>query len=133
MLKCTHGLIVIHMWDMLKIFKALSDETRLRIVNLLLARECCVCEVVQAMRISQTRASRGLTTLHNVGLLKARRDGLWVLYSIDEERMEKSYGGLIQFIGSALKGNEIADLDREQLKTAVRESPCRERLKFVDC
>ena len=73
------------MMDILKVFKALSDETRLRIVNLVLERECSVCEIMQAMRISQTRASRGLTVLHNAGILKLRRDGLWVLYSIDEE------------------------------------------------
>lgn len=112
------------MRDVLKVFKALSDETRLRILNLLLERECCVCEVIQAMRISQTRASRNLGTLHDAGLLKVRRDGLWVLYSIDEETMEKSYAGLAELIRNALEDDEVAALDRERLKTAVREGPC---------
>jgi len=116
----------------LRLFKALSDETRLRIINLLLERECCVCEVMQATKISQTRASRGLTTLYNTGILKARRDGLWVLYSIDEEGMEKSYDCLPKLIRSALKGDELADLDRERLKGAVRESPCVERAKLLN-
>ena len=112
------------MRNILKVFKALSDETRLRIVNLLLERECCVCEVVQAMRISQTRASRNLGTLHDAGLLKAKRDGLWVLYSIDEETIGKSYPGLTEVIRNTLEGNELAALDRERLKTAIREGPC---------
>ena len=120
------------MQDTLKLFKALSDETRLRIINLLLERECCVCEVMQAMKISQTRASRGLSTLYNTGILKVRRDGLWVLYSIDEERMEESYYCLVQLIKSALKGNELANVDRERLKSAVRESPCTERAKLLN-
>ena len=119
------------MQNTLKLFKALSDETRLRIINLLLERECSVCEVMQAMNISQTRASRGLTTLYNTGILKVRRDGLWVLYSIDEESIEKSYDCLIQFVKSTLKGDELAGVDRERLKSAVRESPCISRAKVL--
>ena len=112
------------MQDTSKLFKALSVETRLRIVNLLLERECSVCEVMQAMRISQTRASRGLSTLYNTGILRVRRDGLWVLYSIDEEAIEKSYDCLPKLIRGILKDDELANSDLERLKTTVRESPC---------
>ena len=93
---------------------------------MLLERECCVCEIVQAMRISQTRSSRALTSLHNVGLLKTRRDGLWVLYSMDEEAVGRYCDGLPQIVRGALKGNELAELDRQRLRTAVRKSPCAE-------
>ena len=82
------------MYRVSKLFKALSDEARLRILCLLLERECAVCEVVQAIRISQTRASRNLGILHAAGLLKVRREGLWILYSIDEEGMKKFYPDL---------------------------------------
>ena len=113
------------MGDLLKVPKALSDETRLRIFNLVLERECCVCEVVQAMQISQTRASRNLGILHDAGLLKARRDGLWVLYSVDEQAMEKkSCAGLAEVIRTAMENDEASALDRERLKTAIREGPC---------
>ena len=123
------------MQNILEVFKALSDETRLRILNLLLQRECCVCEIMQAMRISHSRASRGLTALHNAGLLQSRRDGLWALYSIDKQGIDKSYNGLTLLIKNALKDNEISNVDLERLKTAVRESPCIERTKFgeVSC
>ena len=73
------------MYDLIKAMKALSDETRLRILNILLERECCVCEVMQALDISQSRASRNLGILHDAGFLKARRDGTWMLYSVDWE------------------------------------------------
>jgi len=53
-----------------KAFRVLSDETKMRVLNLLLERECCVCEVMQALEISQSKASRGLTTLHDAGFLK---------------------------------------------------------------
>ncbi len=127
--KCTYSLIPTPLRHILRVFKALSDETRLRIVNLLLERECAVCEIMQAMGISQTRASRGLTALHNVGLLKAKRDGLWVLYSIDEEEVRKSYACLTELIRNALEDNQVASLDRQRLKGAVRESPCIERAR----
>jgi DNA-binding transcriptional ArsR family regulator len=46
-----------------KVFKALSDEIRIRILKVLLERECCVCEIMQALNISQSRASRNATSL----------------------------------------------------------------------
>jgi len=67
------------MKETIKAFKALSDETRLRILNVLLQRECCVCEVMQALDISQTRASRNLAALRDAGFLKLRKEGLWSL------------------------------------------------------
>jgi ArsR family transcriptional regulator len=73
------------MRETVKAFKVLSDETKLRILNLLLERECCVCEVMQALEISQSKASRGLTALYDAGFLKMRKNGLWSLYSIERE------------------------------------------------
>lgn len=102
---------------LVKAFKVLSDETRLRILSLLMERECCVCEVMQALDISQSRASRNLGILKDAGFIKSKRDGLWVVYSIDEERVNKH---LIEIIKDALEGNEVAALDRERLKTATR-------------
>ena len=53
------------MKDLIKVYKALSDESRLRVLNLLLERECCVCEVEQVLDVSQSKASRMLTTLYD--------------------------------------------------------------------
>ena len=68
------------------LFKALSDETRLKIVVLLFKRELCVCQIEAALGISQTKASRHLALLRHLGLLKARRDGLWIYYTLEEPR-----------------------------------------------
>jgi ArsR family transcriptional regulator len=62
------------------LFKALSDETRLRIF-LLLKDELCVCQIQVALALSQTKISRHLTVLRNAGLVTTRRDGLWMYYS----------------------------------------------------
>ena len=60
------------MQEIVKTMKALSDETRLRILKILLEKECCVCEIMQALDIFQSRASRNLGILQNAGLLKTR-------------------------------------------------------------
>lgn len=108
------------MRDVVKAMKALSDETRLRILNLLLERECCVCEVMQALDISQSRASRNLSVLYDAGFLKLRKDGLWSLYSIDREGIKGYQSQLIEAVKEALKDNKIVALDRERLKKGER-------------
>ena len=111
------------MRDLVKAMKALSDETRLRILNLLLERECCVCEVMQALDISQTRASRNLSALYDAGFLKLRKDGLWSLYSIDNEEMRPHFADLVEAVRKGLEGNEVMALDRARLKKAKRVGP----------
>jgi len=119
----THIAMVATMHDLVKAFKALSDETRLRILNLLLERECCVCEVMQALEISQTRASRNLGILYDAGFLKLRKDGLWSLYSIEREGAKGQFGDLVAAVRKGLDGNEIAALDSERLRKATRVGP----------
>ena len=111
------------MREHVKAFKALSDETRLRMMNLLLERECCVCEVMQALDISQTRASRNLTALYDAGFLSLRKDGLWSFYSLDRDRMQGYMSDLVDAVRGALAGNEQAARDLERLSRAERVGP----------
>ncbi|MFH0769449.1 MAG: metalloregulator ArsR/SmtB family transcription factor [Chloroflexota bacterium] len=111
------------MRELVKATKALSDDTRLRILNLLLERECCVCEVMQALGISQTRASRNLKVLYDAGFLKLRKDGLWSLYSLDNEGMRDCYSYLVEAVRKTLESNIVANKDRERLKKAERIGP----------
>jgi len=115
------------MQNLIKALKALSGETRLRIMNLLLERECCVCEVMQALNISQTRASRNLSILYDAGFLRLRKEGLWSLYSIDWEGMPEYFSDLVDAARKALKGNPIVAYDRERLRKAERVGPSRVR------
>ncbi len=108
------------MRDVVKVFKALSDETRLRILGVLMQRECCVCEIMQALEISQTRASRNLGALYDAGLLKLRRDGCWALYSIDEDAIQGYTVEVLAAVRKALKGNQIAAQDNARLASARR-------------
>jgi len=111
--------------DVVRAMKALSDETRLRILNLLLERECCVCEVMQVLGISQSTASRGLGALHDAGFLKPRKDGVWSFYSVDKDRKQEYYSQLINAVTKALEDSEVAKADRERLRKAKRVGPQR--------
>lgn len=65
-----------------RMFRAFSDPTRLRILNLLLQGELCVCEIVNTLRVPQPTASRHLAYLKKSGLVESRREGLWIHYQL---------------------------------------------------
>jgi len=68
--------------DMERLFHALADSTRLRILGLLLTGEVCVCHIHESLRIPQPKASRHLAYLRRAGLVDTRRDGLWIHYRL---------------------------------------------------
>jgi ArsR family transcriptional regulator len=78
-------------------FKALSDENRLRIVDLLRGGERCVCELTDALDVGQSLLSFHLKTLKDAGLVSDRRDGRWAYYSLNRDafaQLEAFVGGL---------------------------------------
>ena len=111
------------MRNMVRAAKALSDETRLRILNLLLERECCVCEVMQVLNISQTRASRNLNILLDAGFLKMRKEGLWAYYSIDTDSVPEYLPLFLQAVKQGLKDNKVINSDKKHLQENERLGP----------
>lgn len=111
------------MENLIKALKALSDETRLRIMKVLLEKECCVCEIMQALNISQSRASRNLGMLQDAGFLKARRDGAWIIYSMDWQAANRHTISLTELLRNSPLSDEILTQDKKRLKRAVRIGP----------
>jgi len=70
-----------------KLFKALGDKTRLRMIYLLRTKELCVCEIMAALNLTQPTASHHLGILENAGIVKDRKEGKWVFYSIAEKEL----------------------------------------------
>ena len=64
------------------LFKALGDQTRLRLIKLLADDEVCVCSCVDVLKTHQSKISRHLAYLRRAGLVSARRDGKWVYYRL---------------------------------------------------
>lgn len=69
-------------FDLVRLFAALADPTRLRLLNLMGGREVCVCYFVEILKQGQPKISRHLAYLRNAGIVSARREGKWVYYSI---------------------------------------------------
>jgi ArsR family transcriptional regulator len=117
--------------DLVTIFKALSDETRLRIIKLLEQGELCVCDITAALDMVQPKVSFHLSALKEAGLIKDRKQGKWIHYSLKDtdlfRRMlmvsvcEKADGGLIKedrkrlarFLKSKMKGPDCANTKRK--------------------
>ncbi|HIH89342.1 TPA: winged helix-turn-helix transcriptional regulator [Candidatus Bathyarchaeota archaeon] len=67
-----------------RFFKALGDESRQRIIGLLSAREMCVCELMSALKMTQPTTSHHLKILEDAEIVKSRKDGKWVFYSLSD-------------------------------------------------
>jgi ArsR family transcriptional regulator len=72
------------MKDVVKIFKALADPTRLRIVLLLGRRELCVCELMYVLGMEQSRVSHHMRVLREAGIAEDVREGRWIIYRIPD-------------------------------------------------
>lgn len=77
--------------DVVEIFKALGDENRLRILNLLNHGELCVCDIEKITKLSQSNLSKHLNKLRMVGLIKAKKRAQWVFYSLNEDCFSQYY------------------------------------------
>jgi ArsR family transcriptional regulator len=75
-------------------FKALSDETRLKIISMLTTKELCACKILEAFNITQPTLSYHMKILVDTNLVTARKDGSWVKYALKEE----NYQELMEFM-----------------------------------
>lgn len=69
-------------------FKAISDETRLMIIDMLSCGEMCACDILERLSISQSTLSYHMKILADSGLVRAKRDGTWMRYTLNKERIE---------------------------------------------
>ena len=93
-----------------ELLKVIADENRLRIFALLTRGELCVCELEDALGLSQSLVSNHLRVLKRAGLVRARRDAVdarWIYYSADEEAVESLRGNLLGLL-------DLSQLDRTQ-------------------
>ncbi len=108
------------MKELLSVFKALSDKTRLRIVKLLENGELCVCHIVAAVDMSQSKISFHLRILKEAGLVKDRREGKWMHYRLNESDLFKRF--LFLSIAERVREEEIAS-DRQRLEEFIASRP----------
>lgn len=110
------------MKDVVKIFKALSDPTRLRIVLLLRQRELCVCELMFILKMEQSRVSHHMRVLRDGGIAETVRDGRWIIYRVPDE-VKGFLDGL--FSGTLRERIELsreASEDGRKLESCIQEN-----------
>ncbi|MEF8943557.1 MAG: metalloregulator ArsR/SmtB family transcription factor [Desulfohalobiaceae bacterium] len=108
-----------------KVMKALSDPSRIKMVKMLQRRRMCVCEIQEALGIAQPTASKHLKVLEEAGLVKYKKNGLWVIYDLadgsDSPYAATMLGNLRHWLE---EDPEVAELVR-QLPHMSREEICR--------
>ena len=100
------------------VFRALSDRTRLRILNLLRGGELCVCHLVAVLDVPQPTASRHLAYLRKAGLVVARKEGLWMHYRLAPAR-SKSHAMLLACLAQCYREEALFAADDERLRLRV--------------
>jgi ArsR family transcriptional regulator len=107
-----------------QVYRALGDETRLRIVALLVHGELCVCHIEKGLGISQPNASRQLSILRAAGIVDYRRHGTWVYYFITpgrHELVEKQ----IEFLTDAFGAERTLKLDHARVRKSCGPNACK--------
>jgi len=110
------------MTEQASVFKVLSDDTRLRMLNVLLMTDAalCVCEITDALKVPQYQVSKHLFLLRSMGLVSAEREGTWVYYSLPIHR--EQHKRLFAFLRGFLdEGIFAADRDGILQRLSKRE------------
>jgi ArsR family transcriptional regulator, arsenate/arsenite/antimonite-responsive transcriptional repressor len=112
--------------EYIKIFSALSDQTRLRLYMILAEGESCVCELTCALDMEQSRISHSLKVLKEAGLISSRRIGKWMFYSLSSDQDHK-------WLSWGIKENiEILKEDKKRL-IQCKDENIRERFQCQIC
>jgi len=111
------------MRDLEQLFKGLGDQTRVRILNLLIHGELCVCDIQYVLDSSQPNVSRHLTYLKNSGLVLDRREGIRMYYRLAQPK-EGVNKLLFAFLREAFQSSELLGEDLLKLKKAIATGSC---------
>jgi ArsR family transcriptional regulator len=104
-------------------FKALADTNRLRILNLLLHGELCVCDIQYVLEATQPNVSRHLSYLKNSGLVLDRRDGYRIFYRLADPK-QGTKKRLFEFLQEAYKSEAQLAADKKRLRKAIEAGSC---------
>jgi ArsR family transcriptional regulator len=108
------------MRDLASVFRALADETRLKMLAALFAHdELCVCDFSAALGISQSKASRHLQYLKHAGLLTDCRAGLWAFYRVASD-LDAERKALLGAVRRLLAARDLSELEEQVMRTVAR-------------
>lgn len=106
----------------IKVFKALSDPTRLRILMLLLQKDLCVCEISFTLKMEQSRISHQLRILRDADLVEDLRDGKWTNYRIPEKTKKNLRSLFDKMLKETFSESKELSEDRKNLETCLKKN-----------
>ena len=107
-----------------KIFKALGDKNRLRIVKMLQHKSLCVCEITAILGLAVSTVSNHLHILKNADIIKDSKDGKWVEYCLNKRTKNVFLGGILPLISFWLNDDVQVKSDLNKIKKVNREKLC---------
>jgi ArsR family transcriptional regulator, arsenate/arsenite/antimonite-responsive transcriptional repressor len=100
-----------------RLFRALADPTRLRLINLMADQEICVCYFVEVLDVPQPKISRHLAYLRNAGIVSARRNGKWMHYCL-QVPSDPHCAAILRTTVESLKADKVLQRDFQRLERA---------------
>jgi DNA-binding transcriptional ArsR family regulator len=111
------------MRDFLKITKALADENRLRVLLALQQQALCVCQITELLGLAMSTVSRHLTILGQAGLVKARKEGRWMYYSLGRKAASAPAQAAVAWVWKSLAADGRRAKDARRLKKILALDP----------
>jgi DNA-binding transcriptional ArsR family regulator len=112
----------ITMDDFMDITKALSDENRVRILMSLQKRELCVCQIIELLGLAPSTVSKHISILKHAKLIKSRKDGLWMHYSLPS-KPSAEIKQIIEWVCCSLGKNEKIQADIRKMNKILKMKP----------
>jgi ArsR family transcriptional regulator len=107
-----------------KIFKALSDSNRLRIIKMLEIRPLCVCEITDILQLANSTVSKHLSILRDADLILDEKDGKWVNYRLNESATDELINQLMPILKNHFPDDNILVEDALKVRSSNRNTIC---------
>jgi len=107
-----------------KIFKALSDKNRLRILKMLQKKPICVCEITEVLQLATSTVSQHLSLLSETGLIIGEKDGKWINYRLNLRPDDNSIISALLYVQMILENDETVKKDTELILNVDRNKIC---------
>ena len=106
-----------------RLYKALADETRLRILMALRLSELCVCQIIELFELAPSTISKHLAVLKDAALITSRKKGRWIYYQLNQEGKDKSIAGTLTHLDNLMTANSQIKRDARKLQKILKLDP----------
>jgi ArsR family transcriptional regulator, arsenate/arsenite/antimonite-responsive transcriptional repressor len=110
--------------DKTKIFKALSDPNRLRILKMLQTRPLCVCEITEVLQLATSTVSKHLSILREAGFIFEEKEGKWVNYAINSRSSDQRINSILSSLDFWISDEQSIILDKKKVLSVDRITVC---------